>query len=166
LNRPPATEEVSVLVEELTDQARRVVDRAVEATRTGVTGGAEGSPQVALLLALATVDTGVAAAALRDAGLTADRVRARFQSWADGPRDIDDPSPGWGEDVDAVLTLAYREATDLGHEYIGPEHLLLALLRPEDASVTAVLRDFGTSPAEVRSGLLRHVLGTAYSDPA
>lgn len=48
-----------------------------------------------------------------------------------------------------VLTLAQDEATRAGHDYIGTEHLLLALLRSE-TSAAGILRELGAEEAAVR----------------
>jgi len=47
-----------------------------------------------------------------------------------------------------------REALELNHREIGPEHLLLGALRNPDAAADAVLREAGADPAEVRRILL------------
>jgi ATP-dependent Clp protease ATP-binding subunit ClpA len=43
------------------------------------------------------------------------------------------------------------EALELGHNYIGTEHILLGLMREPDAPVTGVLRTLGATPAETRA---------------
>jgi len=53
-----------------------------------------------------------------------------------------------------ALEFALREALELGHREIGPEHLLLGALRDPDAAADAVLREAGADPAEVRRTLL------------
>jgi len=53
-----------------------------------------------------------------------------------------------------ALEAAVREALELNHREIGPEHLLLGALRNPDAAADAVLREAGADPAEVRRILL------------
>jgi ATP-dependent Clp protease ATP-binding subunit ClpA len=50
-----------------------------------------------------------------------------------------------------VLALAYQEAVDLHHEYIGTEHILLGLVREEMGVAASVLRDRGVDLSAVRS---------------
>ena len=52
-----------------------------------------------------------------------------------------------------VLTLAQEEATNLNHNYIGTEHLLLGLLREGEGVAAAVLAGLGVELARVRSGV-------------
>jgi ATP-dependent Clp protease ATP-binding subunit ClpA len=54
-----------------------------------------------------------------------------------------------------VLELALREALSLGHNYIGTEHLLLALAREGDGVAARILLDFDASPRTIA----REVLG-------
>jgi len=56
-----------------------------------------------------------------------------------------------------ALEFALREALELNHREIGPEHLLLGLLRNSDATAAAVLREAGADPAEVRRILLARI---------
>ena len=49
-----------------------------------------------------------------------------------------------------VLAAAHREANRLGHEYIGTEHLLLALLAVADGVTATVLRQLATTPEQIR----------------
>ena len=53
-----------------------------------------------------------------------------------------------------VLTLAQEEAKNLGHSYIGTEHLLLGLAREEGGMATKILADLGVAPEKVRSDIL------------
>ena len=65
-----------------------------------------------------------------------------------------------------VIGLAMEEADDLKHNYVGTEHLLLALLREEEGIASKVLKSFGLDLLQVRQGVLE-VLGHAEpaSDP-
>ena len=53
-----------------------------------------------------------------------------------------------------VLEMAIEEARDLGHSYIGTEHILLALLEEEDGVATRVLENLGVDLSKVRSEIL------------
>jgi hypothetical protein len=64
----------------------------------------------------------------------------------------------YAPDAVAALRDAVAEALELGHNYIGTEHILLGLLRDPDAPVAKLLEQLGASPSESRvriSELLR-----------
>jgi ATP-dependent Clp protease ATP-binding subunit ClpA len=66
----------------------------------------------------------------------------------------------------AVVIQAQVEARDLRHEYVGTEHLLLALLEDERGPIAAAVRDRGVDRARVRDAIVRHVGFTpAGTDP-
>jgi hypothetical protein len=58
--------------------------------------------------------------------------------------------PPFAPEAATALRDALAEALELGHNYIGTEHLLLGLMRDPDAPVTALLGQLGASPAEAR----------------
>jgi ATP-dependent Clp protease ATP-binding subunit ClpC len=57
--------------------------------------------------------------------------------------------------IKAVLELGFQEAQELGHGFVGPEHLLLGLLAEPDGLGGDTLRRFGLSAQEVRRRLAR-----------
>lgn len=59
--------------------------------------------------------------------------------------------------------LALREALSLGHNYIGTEHLLLALMRQEDTLAYKVQVALGATPDAVRNEVFQHL--TAKKEP-
>src|SRR5215469_8568801 len=54
-----------------------------------------------------------------------------------------------------VLELSLREALQLGHSYIGTEHILLGLAREGEGVAARVLADLGADPSHVRSQILQ-----------
>ncbi|QAA77216.1 MAG: ATP-dependent Clp protease ATP-binding subunit ClpA [Candidatus Bipolaricaulis sibiricus] len=62
---------------------------------------------------------------------------------------------GMSPRVKAVLETAFHASRDLGHSYVGPEHLLLGLLAEPDGLGGEVLRRFGLSPDTVQEKLRR-----------
>ncbi len=90
-----------------------------------------------LLLGIAGAGESVAAKMLASLGIPLDRLRAQVLATLDmppePPRASRAPRPRFGRataDAQGVLTLAREEALALGHDWIGSEHILLALLRP------------------------------------
>jgi hypothetical protein len=111
-----------------TPRARKVVMAAQEEAR------ASEHDHIApahLVLGLLHEPAGVGAEALVDMGLSVDRVReaatAALPPAAGSPPDLIPYDP----DSKKVLELTFREALRLGHNYVGTEHLLLALLEHE-----------------------------------
>ncbi|MEM2107767.1 MAG: ATP-dependent Clp protease ATP-binding subunit [Candidatus Bathyarchaeia archaeon] len=62
-----------------------------------------------------------------------------------------------------VLELAFQAAQDLGHSYIGPEHLLVGLIEEEDGMAGDLLRKYGLTPESVRQQILK-VVGKGAQD--
>jgi ATP-dependent Clp protease ATP-binding subunit ClpC len=62
-----------------------------------------------------------------------------------------------------VLELSMTEARDLGHSYVGSEHLLLGLLREERGIAAQALGDFGVRLEQARAELIR-LLGDGVDD--
>jgi ATP-dependent Clp protease ATP-binding subunit ClpC len=61
----------------------------------------------------------------------------------------------WAPASTRVLEQARVESSDLAHEYIGTEHLLLALLRDADGAASQVLAQYGLGLDEARTEVLR-----------
>jgi ATP-dependent Clp protease ATP-binding subunit ClpC len=138
------------MFERFTDGARRVVVLAQEEARM-LNHNYVGSEH--LLAALAS-DTGTAGKALAATGVTVREVRGHIGEIVG--RGL---SPVAGHLVftpraKGVLEQALRTALQIGHNYIGPEHLLLGLL-PANPSVShETLMRCGVAPATVQSTLL------------
>jgi hypothetical protein len=64
------------------------------------------------------------------------------------------PWEGIGDDVRATFARARDEAMGLNHNYIGTEHLLLALVAGGGTEIAGVLADVGVEPAQVRTTVL------------
>jgi ATP-dependent Clp protease ATP-binding subunit ClpA len=60
--------------------------------------------------------------------------------------------------VRKVLAMSREEAQQLGHEYVGTEHILLGLVREDEATASTILQDLGVSRDNVRSLLLTVVV--------
>ncbi|MEU8900780.1 Clp protease N-terminal domain-containing protein [Nocardia sp. NPDC048505] len=132
-----------------TPRARQVVVAAQEEARTA------GNSQITtahLVLALLTEPESLGTAEIVANGVTLDAVRAAAQAAL--------PAPDGGEipamipfDAEArkVLELTFREALRLGHNYIGTEHMLLALLELENGA--GLLTGLGVDKAKSEAHL-------------
>lgn len=111
-----------------TPRARAVILAAQEESR--VLGDDEVRP-AHLVLGLLAEPAALAARALDDQGVSAEAVRAAATAaLPSGPGPSPDPIP-YDAGSRKVMQLTFREALRLGHNYIGTEHLLLALLEYE-----------------------------------
>lgn len=129
-------------------------DRALRTVRLAARIANElnaGPPTTAhLVWGLAADEGGVAAVALRQAGIDADRVRAALGD------PLPEPAPSASEVSDdlahLVGTVAPSIAVGLGHYYVGTEHLLLAVVG-HDCPGQALLTSLGVQPAALRAAV-------------
>ncbi|MGW4873282.1 Clp protease N-terminal domain-containing protein [Streptomyces chartreusis] len=106
----------------------------------------EGRPEHLVLGLLAEPD-GIAAKAITARGVLLDSVRqAATAALPPAADEVPELIP-YGSDAKKVLELTFREALRLGHNYIGTEHILLALLEFENG--TGVLNGLGITKQEV-----------------
>ena len=118
------------MFQRFTDRARRVVVLAQHEART-LDHGYIGTEHI--LLGLIDEGQGVAATALTSMGISLDEMRQAVQDTIGRGAE---PLPESGHipftpRAKKVLELSLRESQQLGHTYIGTEHILLALIREE-----------------------------------
>jgi hypothetical protein len=112
-----------------TPRARNVVMAAHNEAKAA--GNTEGLP-AHLVLGLLAEPEGLAAKAIADQGVTLDAVReAAAAALPPAAAEVPELIP-YGPDAKKTLELTFREALRLGHNYIGTEHILLALLEFEN----------------------------------
>lgn len=110
------------MFERFTDRARRMIVDSNEAAQK-LNHNFIGNEH--LLIALAGEEGGIAASVLGSFGITADDIRAKCNKGDKSPRNPPPFTPGFKQ----TLEFALREALGMGHNYIGPEHLLLGWTR-------------------------------------
>lgn len=107
-----------------------------------------------ILLGLLSVSNGVAAEALKNSGVTLDEVTTLLKEKIGEGQSIrltiDDLTPR----AKRILHTAQVEAAQLGHRYIGTEHLLLAILEDEDSYAVSFIKDCGAKPDELYSSIM------------
>ena len=111
-----------------------------------------------LLLGLAKEENGLASQVLREVGATSAEVVRAVERMA--PRN---PRPPFGKPTltprtKRVIELAVEEARQMGHPYIGTEHLLLGLVREDEGIAAEVLRSLGASLDKVRQQTNKAIL--------
>ncbi|MFJ9105270.1 Clp protease N-terminal domain-containing protein [Streptomyces sp. NPDC102405] len=137
-----------------TVRARNVVMSAHNAAITA--RNPEGRPEH-LVLGLLAEPEGLAAKALVAQGVTLDAVRrAANEALPPAADEVPELVP-YGSDAKKVLELTFREALRLGHNYIGTEHILLALLEFEHG--TGVLSALGIGKGPVEAALAKELDG-------
>ncbi|OGW75872.1 MAG: hypothetical protein A2Z72_04310 [Omnitrophica bacterium RBG_13_46_9] len=104
-----------------------------------------------ILLGLIREGEGVAAAVLASLGLNSDKIRFEVEKLVQpGPATIVSGDIPFTPKAKRVIELAMEEARELGHNYIGTEHLLLGLLREGEGVASQVLMNLGLDLDKVR----------------
>jgi ATP-dependent Clp protease ATP-binding subunit ClpC len=106
-----------------------------------------------ILLGLLRQREGPAARVLASLDVTADVVRAQIEHLVLSGVEIPPQLP-FTPRVKEVFELALGEATSLGQDRIGPEHLLLAIARENQGVASRVLDEFDADSRKVRSELM------------
>ncbi|MFI5954180.1 Clp protease N-terminal domain-containing protein [Cryptosporangium sp. NPDC051539] len=142
-----------------TTRARSVVVASQEEARRA--GNREIGPGHIVLGLLAEPEA-IAAQVLAERGVTAEAIRAAVAPTLPAAAEpVPDLIP-YTVDSKKVLELTFREALRLGHNYVGTEHLLLALIEQEDGQ--GVLAGLGLTRSAVEPLVLQRV--TAAAQPA
>jgi ATP-dependent Clp protease ATP-binding subunit ClpA len=145
------------MFERFTDRARRVVVLAQEEARM-LNHDRVGSEH--LLLGLARERDGVAARALTSLGITEAAVRQRVEEVVGRGKRPPPAAPiPFTSPAKKAMELSMREAMQLGHSYIGTEHLLLGLIRQGEGPATEALARLGAEPAAVRRQVIELLHG-------
>lgn len=133
-------------MERFTQRARRVLSLAhEEAERMRHTHiGTEH-----LLLGLMREEGGIAGRVLRELGLEFDRVQKMVERMV-GLGEYTTQRPTLSPGTQKVLELAVEQARELGHHYIGVEHLLLGIIELGEGVAIDALSQVGVTPEQVR----------------
>lgn len=113
-----------------------------------------------LLLGLLDAGENVATQVLRNLGIELSQVRSKVEAIIGRSSQILLGEIALTPRAKKALALSVDEAQRFGHNYIGPEHLLIALIRMEDGIAAGVLTSLGVSLEKVRSQTSQ-VLNTA-----
>ena len=144
------------MFERFTDRARRAVVLAREETRL-LNHNYIGTEHI--LLGLIHEHEGVAAKALESLDISLQSVRGRVEEIiGQGAKPPSGHIP-FTPRAKRVLELSLREALQLGHNYIGTEHILLGLIREGEGVAAQVLVKLGADLARVREQVV-HLLAT------
>jgi ATP-dependent Clp protease ATP-binding subunit ClpC len=144
------------LFERFTDRARRVLVLAQEEARE-LNHAFIGTEHI--LLGLIREGEGVAAKALDALGVTFEAVREKVEEAIGANANPTPGSPPFTPRAKKVLELSLREALQLGHSYIGTEHMLLGLVREGDGVAAQVLVQLGADLGRVRQQVIQMMSG-------
>ena len=149
------------MFERFTDRARRVIDLAEEEARM-LSHSYIGTEH--LLLGLIHEGEGVAAQVLESLGISLQAVRQQVEEVVgQGQQAVPRRIP-FTPRAKKVLELARREAFQLGHGYIGTEHILLGLIREGEGVAALVLAGLGADLNGVRQEVIRLLHGRQGKD--
>src|SRR6185312_9129351 len=142
-----AREEHEGMFERFTDRARRVVVLAQEEARM-LNHNYIGTEHI--LLGLIHEGEGVAAKALESLGISLEGVRQQVEEIIGQGQQAPSGHIPFTPRAKKVLELSLREALQLGHNYIGTEHILLGLIREGEGVAAQVLVKLGADLNRVR----------------
>jgi ATP-dependent Clp protease ATP-binding subunit ClpC len=144
------------LFERFTDRARRVVVLAQEEARL-LNHNYIGTEHI--LLGLIHEGEGVAAKALEQLGISLEGVRSQVEEIIGQGGSSPSGHIPFTPRAKKVLELSLREALQLGHNYIGTEHILLGLIREGEGVAAQVLVKLGADLSRVRQQVIQLLSG-------
>jgi ATP-dependent Clp protease ATP-binding subunit ClpC len=144
------------LFERFTDRARRVVVLAQEEARL-LNHNYIGTEHI--LLGLIHEGEGVAAKALESLSISLEGVRAQVEEIIGQGGSSPSGHIPFTPRAKKVLELSLREALQLGHNYIGTEHILLGLIREGEGVAAQVLVKLGADLSRVRQQVIQLLSG-------
>ncbi|MGL3150424.1 ATP-dependent Clp protease ATP-binding subunit [Microbacterium sp. A82] len=151
------------MFERFTDRARRVVVLAQEEAKM-LNHNYIGTEHI--LLGLIHEGEGVAAKALESLGISLDAVREQVQDIIGQGQQQPTGHIPFTPRAKKVLELSLREALQLGHNYIGTEHILLGLIREGEGVAAQVLVKLGADLNKVRQQVIQLLSGAPGREPA
>ncbi|HUD79317.1 MAG TPA: ATP-dependent Clp protease ATP-binding subunit [Streptosporangiaceae bacterium] len=150
------------MFERFTDRARRVVVLAQEEARM-LNHNYIGTEHI--LLGLIHEGEGVAAKALESLGISLEAVRQQVEEIIGQGQQAPSGHIPFTPRAKKVLELSLREALQLGHNYIGTEHILLGLIREGDGVAAQVLVKLGADLNRVRQQVIQLLHGYQGKEP-
>ncbi|HEV3472968.1 MAG TPA: ATP-dependent Clp protease ATP-binding subunit [Actinomycetota bacterium] len=151
------------MFERFTDRARRVVVLAQEEARL-LNHNYIGTEHI--LLGLIHEGEGVAAKALESLGISLEKVRQQVEEIIGAGQSPPSGHIPFTPRAKKVLELSLREALQLGHNYIGTEHILLGLIREGEGVAAQVLVKLGADLGRVRQQVIQLLSGYSSKEGA
>lgn len=110
-----------------------------------------------ILLGLLKEGSGVAAKVLEKAGVGADQIETIIEQLVGRGEPFEVSAQDLTPRGKRVIELAYLEARNMGHNYVGTEHLLMGLLREGDSVAVRILVELGVDPRKLYEDITREI---------
>ncbi|MBQ5504944.1 MAG: ATP-dependent Clp protease ATP-binding subunit ClpC, partial [Aeriscardovia sp.] len=149
------------MFERFTDRARRVIVLAQQEARA-LQHNYIGTEHI--LLGLIREGDGIAAKALEAKGVELDKARAQIIEMIGKGTATQDGHIPFTPHARQVLELSLREALQLGHSYIGTEHILLGLIHEGEGVGSQVLVKMGVDLGDLRASVIDMIRGASASE--
>jgi len=146
----PQRESVDI-TENFSSELEKIIQRAVEIARK------RKSPQVDtehLLLALSSDQQ--ARKIFRRLKINSSKLREKLAKSIESG-ELDQRTPDFSPRAKRVFKLAYQESYKLGHNYVGPEHLLMALAKEGEGLAAQSLEELGADYPKIKSAVIKAV---------
>ena len=108
-----------------------------------------------LLLGLLREGEGAAAQALKSLGMDINQIREQVENLVGKGSYNFTEGFGYTPRTKRVMELSFYEARNLGHNYVGTEHLLLSLIREGEGVAARILKDSGVDMQHIREQVIR-----------
>jgi len=108
-----------------------------------------------LLMGLIKEGSGVAAQVLINQGVTEEKVLKEMDELVGRGDETDEKPLGFTPRTKRVLDLSFKEARRMGQNYIGTEHLLLAIVKEGESVAVRILMDLGVDPQSLLAEMVR-----------
>ncbi|MEQ9354825.1 ATP-dependent Clp protease ATP-binding subunit [Coleofasciculus chthonoplastes] len=142
------------MFEHFTDRAIKSIMLAQEEARR-LGHNLVGTEQI--LLGLLREGTSVAAIVLKDMDVTLESTRKVVEKIIGRGSGFVPAEIPFTPKAKRLFEQSFKEARQLGHNYIGPEHLLLAILQDSDSVAGKVLQSLGVNPSTARTKLIQAI---------
>jgi ATP-dependent Clp protease ATP-binding subunit ClpC len=139
------------MYERFTDRSRTVMKLA-ESEAERFSHESVGTEHV--LLGMVSEGKGVAAHVLKKLGISLKKARSELKRIVAPGAQVVTGKPRHTPRANKVIEYSYEEARNLGHQYVGTEHLLLALLRVTDGVAAQLIKSLGVRLETVRAEIL------------
>jgi len=108
-----------------------------------------------LLLGLAAEGTGIAARVLQSQGVTEDKVANKIQELIGMGEEANVEPAGFTPRTKRVLELGFNEARRMNQNFIGTEHLLIAIMREGESVAVRILVELGIDPQKLMGDIVK-----------
>ncbi len=147
------------MFENYTDRAKKALSKSKEVARRHGFGEVESEH---LFMALLELGSGIAIDILQELGISPDELLEELKERMDkNVGTAGKMQPDFSPRLKRILSLAEKSARELGHNYVGTEHLLIGLAEEGEGTVVEIFEDRDISGREVKK-LLMEILGDEY----